>query len=541
MTKEGLEKYFKNFSNLQSSGIEKIFTLNDKDENGMGLTPNEMLEKNYFFRLVTEIKQRPINKVRLNQLFMINGLQGFSFDFFKYYWLTCQTNHPYNLSELQLDGQSIYRNDDIENFFINELIEITCIEQLRWGFLRIYSDALFYFGNITLGYNFLGSLNEAELLSFFEHKKYKTDNIKKRGHPIDFEKIDITDRHLISEMACKNFDESYERKNSLENFLIERFKVFQENDDIPAWINDLLDKKYKPQKGESNKRFIEYNKIKSKKLKEEEELIELRKIEGEREIAADKKISATKLSKKGLLFKNEKEIKENIDETKKYFTATRKKALDNTKLYLSLVDDMDVYVATSMRDDKDFEKMANTCIAIFGTTEKPTRIKNFNLRYFDPTISAANGHDDKGIIECLMVKCAKVLIYTSADRDSYGKDAEAAMALSSGKPVIFYCEQEWREHFFKDTHPLTKLVDFKTGVANGAMVISSSDDVITALERIFRNEMRYNLKKEDNGIFKLIEVSSNSTIRMQTNDMLLSNAFWNYFNRHVKDNKPHAI
>jgi len=179
--------------------------------------------------------------------------------------------------------------------------------------------------------------------------------------------------------------------------------------------------------------------------------------------------------------------------------------------------------------------MANTCIDIFGTTEKPTRLKNFNLRYFDPTISAASGHDDKGLIECLMVKCAKILIYTSGNRDSYGKDAEAAMALSSGKPVIFYCEEAWRQDFFKDIHPLTKLIDFKTGVANGAMVISSIDDLIDILERILKNEMRYNLAKEKNGTFKLKEVASSSTVRLQTNDALLSNSFWNYFDRHVNN------
>jgi Domain of unknown function DUF29 len=33
------------------------------------------------------------------------------------------------------------------------------------------------------------------------------------------------------------------------------------------------------------------------------------------------------------------------------------------------------------------------------------------------------------------------LVYCAGQRESYGKDAEAAMALSLGKPVIFYCKQ----------------------------------------------------------------------------------------------------
>ena len=60
------------------------------------------------------------------------------------------------------------------------------------------------------------------------------------------------------------------------------------------------------------------------------------------------------------------------------------------------------YVATSMRNRHDFRNMADTCERIFSDP----RLKEMNLRYFDPTLSAAGGHEDKGLIECLMVKCA---------------------------------------------------------------------------------------------------------------------------------------
>ena len=49
-----------------------------------------------------------------------------------------------------------------------------------------------------------------------------------------------------------------------------------------------------------------------------------------------------------------------------------------------------------------------------------------------------------------MVKSAKVLIYCAGERDSFGKDAEAAMALSLGKPVIFYCDEAERQRFFAE-------------------------------------------------------------------------------------------
>src|SRR5205823_5246585 len=136
------------------------------------------------------------------------------------------------------------------------------------------------------------------------------------------------------------------------------------------------------------------------------------------------------------------EVVDEDDLTSKYgelaetFQTARDAGLENTRLYLSMLDELDVYVATSMRSRKDFEEMADFCERIFSHH----KLKQLQLRYFDPTLSAAQGHEDKGLIECLMVKCAKVLVYSAGAKESWGKDAEAAMALSLGKPVIFYCD-----------------------------------------------------------------------------------------------------
>ena len=82
-----------------------------------------------------------------------------------------------------------------------------------------------------------------------------------------------------------------------------------------------------------------------------------------------------------------------------------------------MLSDLDVYVATSMRSRKDFRSMAETCERIFSDA----RLKEMNLRYFDPTLSAAGGHEDKGLIECLMVKCAKVLVYSAGEKGELWK------------------------------------------------------------------------------------------------------------------------
>src|SRR5947209_5226612 len=156
-----------------------------------------------------------------------------------------------------------------------------------------------------------------------------------------------------------------------------------------------------------------------------------------------------------------------------------------------------------------------------------------NLRYFDPTLSAAKGHEDKGLIECLMVKCAKVLVYCEGEKESYGKDAEAAMALSLGKPVIFYCDHGKKTRFYRDVHPLARLIDFRSGVAVGAIV---SDDVLQVAElvkRIFENTMEYRIEHHEKraGYLKLVEKLTDSVVRLQTDDDLLASTFWNNYHK----------
>ena len=136
------------------------------------------------------------------------------------------------------------------------------------------------------------------------------------------------------------------------------------------------------------------------------------------------------------------------------------------------------------------------------------------------------------MIECLMVKCAKILVYCAGERESYGKDAEAAMALSLGKPVIFYCDEARRSRFYREVHPLSRLIEFETGVAVGAMVTDKVDEVITLLSRMIDNQMRYRLERHPTreGYILLKEDLTNSVVRLQTtNNRLLTETFWNHY------------
>jgi hypothetical protein len=128
-----------------------------------------------------------------------------------------------------------------------------------------------------------------------------------------------------------------------------------------------------------------------------------------------------------------------------------------------------------------------------------------------------------------MVKCTKALVYCAGERKSYGKDAEAAMALSLGKPVIFYCDSERRHRFYRDVHPLSRLIEFETGVAVGAIVTDKLEEVSELLYRIFENKMEYELEQPKPDYVRLKERMTSSVVRLQTNDVMLSETFWNYY------------
>ena len=79
-------------------------------------------------------------------------------------------------------------------------------------------------------------------------------------------------------------------------------------------------------------------------------------------------------------------------------------------------------------------------------------------------------------------------------------------------------------------HPLSRLINFDNGVAVGAIVTDSIDQVIDLLYRIFNNKMKYSIEQYKPGYLRLKEELTGSVVRLQTNDELLRETFWNYYN-----------
>lgn len=400
---------------------------------GLGSWITEDTDSEIFDRL-GRIDSAPISKVQLNQLLAFGHEAPVSEDFFRYYWLEAPESHPYDVISIP-----DYAPEWLQSSAIMSLAH------LKWGLYRIFTDGLLWFGNVRTAFRKLRSLNATELERFFSNRRFDTNLIKGRGPALELRTIAKDDRYLIAEMACKSYGDGM-ASGDLKAALLEAYQEHQRKGGGVIKIKSLLEGDFKAGRfADRQPEFI---------------------------FSADDVLEENVAS--------EQELETKYEAIAAKFVTARETALKNTRFYLSMVGDLDVYVATSMRSRKDFREMANACEKIFLYP----KLLELQLRYFDPTLSAAAGHEDKGLIECLMVRCAKVLVYCAGEKESYGKDAEAAMALSLGKPVIFYCDHEQRQRFYRDIHPLSRLIDFTTGVAVGAMVTDSLDEVSELLYRI---------------------------------------------------------
>ena len=467
-------------TNVDRESILQRFQLYSLSDGGIGSWLSQATDDYIFERLAT-IHEDPVTKVQLNQLLALAHEAPLSQGFFKYYWLTRPAQHPYGFDHIP-----IYYDDT----WLSQT-SIISLDHLSWGLYRLFTDGLLWFGDVRTAYRSLRTKNFTSLECFFSLRRFDTKLIKQRGPALELSTIAKDDRYLISEMACKSYGETPQNNSQLKEVLLNAFRLHKNATGGGITIRDLLDKdKIPPSVADRQFEFL---------------------------FSADDVLEQT--------VKTEEDVHSRYESVARRFIIARESGLRNTYLYLSMVGELDVYVATSMRTRQDFRAMADTCDEIFDAE----KLANLELRYFDPTMSAAEGHEDKGLIECLMVKCAKVLVYCAGDRESYGKDAEAAMALSLGKPVIFYCDEERKRRFYRDVHPLSRLIEFETGVAVGAMVTSSLEHVSELLYRILENKMEYILEQPKPGRLRLKEALTESVVRVQTNDRMLSETFWNHY------------
>lgn len=246
------------------------------------------------------------------------------------------------------------------------------------------------------------------------------------------------------------------------------------------------------------------------------------------------------------LIASQEHIKQTIDDFIAEVRRCRRAGIKNQEQYINSASEMDVYVATSMRDERDYLEMKTFIDQVFGRRD----IERLNLRYFDPTQAYCPNKYDKGLVECLMIRCANVTIYCAQRQDTMGKDSELAITLGLGKPVIVYVPYgendedreayERRARVFADVHPLSLQVNQTTGNTNGIILVRDVNQCADVLYALAKNQLKVTISREcepdmlsgETSIFWVLReavTGNDSVVRVATGWKHLRTAFWSAF------------
>jgi hypothetical protein len=276
-------------------------------------TPQQVFDR------LANIDKTPLSRAQLTQLLVLSHEAGPSDGFFRYYWLAAPA-HTYDVSRVP-DYQPEWKAAS----------SILSLAHLRWGLYRFYVDALLYFGSIRSSYRALREKSYDDLITFFATKCFDTNTLKGRGPALPMVPIAKDSRYLISEMACKSYA-PLEKGNELANALTDSYRNHKKLGGGRVNVGQLLDGTY------AKKTYADRH----------QQLL----------------FSADELLEENV--ESEEMLIEKCNRIARVFDQAREAALKNTQYYLSMVVDLDVYVATSMRDRADFRAMADKCEEIFS-------------------------------------------------------------------------------------------------------------------------------------------------------------------------------
>jgi hypothetical protein len=407
---------------------------------------------------------------------------------------------------------------------------VSSVPQFKAGLDKFIIDALWHFGDLERAYLQLCDMGGIE--DYFNEHSFHVGELKERLPWTLVEQINPTDRGFLGYVSGQRPKHQQDLLGFAELVVeeLESNKASYENLSSQQISESILEKlsKVKP---EIKIKIEEFNKLK-----------EIKKLD----LFSSKELETTKAA----LGNFKTQIAETIAKIERLKEIGKK----NQEHYLRNIESIDVYVATSMRNDIEYLDMYN----FVNETFSDPKVESLNLRYFDPTLCYCDSRIDKGVIECLLVRSSKVTIYCAQEGDTFGKDSELAATMAQGKPVIVYVpipkatdpdiaeiegenernkklqkkieDLEKRAKTFKDFHPLGLQVGLYDGVARGVIVVRTPQECSSILYKILTNSLDVIISFEQHGLV-LREKETNSVVRVMTGWGVLAHCFWNQFSK----------
>ncbi len=387
--------------------------------------------------------------------------------------------------------------------------KITTVGQLQNGLEKFVKDALWHFGDLERAYLELSEEDNLDEL-FTRHKFHKEEFTSRLNWDV-IEDIVPEDRGYLGYVSGQRPNKEVRLLSAAQLVVAELEANRAEYEKLPPEesTRTILAK------------LAERDPDIRTKVEEVKRIEKMRSIDlfSARELEVNKAAISSKLI----------EVETEIEKVK----LLKKIGWQNLQNYLRNLQSMDVYVATSMRDDKEYMEMYEFIRGVFSDE----KIKELNLRYFDPTLAFCDSRIDKGLVESLMVRSSKVTIYCAQEVDTFGKDSELASTLAHGKPAIVYVPKvqgntklEQRANVFREFHPLGLQIGINDGVARGVIVVRSPEQCAKVLYQILTNTLDVKISFEQHGIV-LRERETNSIVRVATGWGQLASSFWHNFDR----------
>lgn len=420
----------------------------------------------------------------------------------------------------------------MEKAFFNKYCEhhISTILQFESSLDEFIKDALWHFGDLKRGYEILSK--HTDINQFIKKHEFDVQEFKDRLPWHLVEPIEPSERGFLGYVSGQRPKQQQELLGFAELVIKE---IENNNSSYNSLSTDEITEKV-------------LTKLSARDPLIKEKIDDFNRLNGRKDLdlfsAADLETS------KNILLQLRSEIEKTIEKV----DGLKEIGKRNQEHYLRNIESIDVYVATSMRNDDEYLDMYNFVQKTFDDEN----VKSLNIRYFDPTLCFCDSRIDKGIIECLLVRSTKVTIYCAQEGDTFGKDSELAATMSQGKPVIVYVplaketdhdiinikdsddrkrklnkkqkDLDARAKTFKDFHPLGLQVGLYDGVARGVIVVRTPDECAKILYNTLTNSLEVDIHYEQHGIV-LREKETNSIVRVMTGWNVLASCFWNQFNK----------
>jgi hypothetical protein len=307
-----------------------------------------------------------------------------------------------------------------ENYFSKESFQT--FENFKYDIETVKTDAIRLFSSINEAYLTLNCSNKQEFDELLlPTKKINTDDYTNRDDWNKITQMPNEDLPLLGYIAVERVKQEEKERKELSAFLLEIADKKEHNN---FNIDDYPEKK----KRKMNSFLKKFNSTISIKLFNSfwNPDVEDLKTEAKRVSPTQKDLEAIE--------------------------KTQNTAYHNLSNYLA-ADYMDVYVATSMRNDPDYFSVNQFVEDLFCRHE----LRQLKLRYFNPTQSWIADRVAKGLVEALMLRRAKICIYMAQKGDTFGKDSEASVTLGQGKSVIVYVPKLFDKNLIIDSEKTGQL------------------------------------------------------------------------------------